>query len=235
MSPRTVPAGVKQRQRGSAGDAVAILVDVQVADGAVFHWSDFAGVYPVRLGAGPNAAYSAWVKSAGDFQSSRASKSDSGNFVVQNLSGNSIDRDVAALLKGHEFEGALACVRFWDRLEDGSIDEFQGVLTEPEADDDQVQFRMVQLCDPNQAEIATDVYSETCTLRFKEVRCGSTSPNLTCSKRFIDCTAVERFNGTPGVPPGSQQVSPIVQIGNGLGGGEPAPELPFGRPQKRGL
>jgi hypothetical protein len=199
-------------------------------------WTQYQGAVATitQAVANPGTVYSAWLKSAGDFQSSRDTKTDAGNLVIQNLSGNTIERDAAKLVKAHEFEGALAVVRFWDTIEDAILDQYLGTKTEIEPDNEQISFRMVQLFDPNLTDIADDVYSETCTLLFKSVRCGSTSLNATCAKRFSVCTAVERFRGIPSVPPGHTQISTLVAISNATGGGGGGPERPQ-PPQRRGL
>jgi len=216
--PRMLPAGMVAELKKRNGFALIALLDVQTVDGTNFYWSDVAGNYPVKLGAGPNADYSPWLKSAGPLQRSKDLATDAGDVQIQNLSGNLIDRDVAAALKAHEFEGALAVLRFWHPLLQDVADEQHGTLTEQAGDDEQVQFRLLQVLDPSLFSVPEYDYQVECPWRFKSDLCGSTGSAAACNKSFANCqdasrAAVERYAGILMAPPTSIYIPPVNPVG----------------------
>lgn len=197
--PRTLPAGTEAFLSRQGGMFMPIiLVDIQTLDGTQYFWSDYEGIYPTKF-TGANQFYNGWIKSGCNFTRTKDMSSNAGDLLLQNLSGNTIDRDVASALKNHEFEGAYTVTRLWISLLDVAIDEFHCSLTEQDSKEDEVGFRELQLFDPSQYVVAGDVEVETCTWRFKSLQCGSTGSATGCPKRLIDCqdatrTAQERFN-----------------------------------------
>jgi phage-related protein len=175
-----------------------VLVDIQTLDGTQYFWSDYEGTYPTKF-SGANQLYRGWIKAGCNFTRTKDMSSNAGDLLLQNLSGNTIDRDVATALKNHEFEGAYAVTRLWIPLLDVAIDEFHCSLTEQESKEDEAAARLLQLFDPAQYVVGGDVEVETCTWRFKSLQCGSTGSATFCPKRLIDCqdatrAAQERFN-----------------------------------------
>lgn len=200
--PHALPAGMSTEIAKQAGFGEIALLDVQTVDGTNYFWTDSQsplGSYPGKIVAG-NQNYLPYVKSSGPFTFGRDFTTDAGDIILQNLSGNTIDRDVASALLSHEFEGALCVLRLWLPLFDDAMLEFHGCLFEQAPDDDECSFRLVQLSDVAQFNVADDVVSELCTWRYKSAQCGSTGSAATCPKRFTDCkdatrAAQERFNG----------------------------------------
>jgi hypothetical protein len=196
--PITQPAGTELFLSKQGGSFVpVILVDIQTLDGTQYFWSDYEGSYPTKF-TGATQFYSGWIKSGCNFTCTRDMTSNAGDMLLQNLSGNTIDRDVAGALKNHEFEGAYAVTRLWIPLLDVAIREFHCSLTEQNPKEDEAGFRELQLFDPTQYVIAGDVEVETCTFRFKSAQCGSTGTAVFCPKRLVDCqdatrAAQERF------------------------------------------
>ncbi|HLJ87765.1 MAG TPA: hypothetical protein VKZ53_13145 [Candidatus Angelobacter sp.] len=215
--PRTLPTGMQAELSKHGGFVDTILLDIQTSDGSTFFWTDVEGVYPTRIVAGTQF-YLPWVKSAGPFKRTRDLSTDSGDLVLQNLSGNTIDRDVASALKNHEFEGALAVVRFWSPLIAAARDELHMTLSEQNPREDEVSFRMLQLFDTSQYDVAGDVQDEICTWRYKSPQCGATDSATSCTKFFSDCVvhgAVERFNAIVTIVPNVAVTTPPTQFGGG--------------------
>jgi hypothetical protein len=184
-------------------------------------WGGSAGSVPVLTQnvSGPKR-YSGWIKNGFSFTRTRDFTSNAGDLVIQNLSGNTIDRDAAAALKNHEFEGALCIVQLWIPLLDAAIDEYHCSLSEATPNEDEVSFRLLQLFDPTQYFVADDVVSELCTLRFKSLACGSTAAGTACDKLFTTCkdanhVAQERFNAVLTIVPGNI-FTPPIGAGNGV-------------------
>jgi phage-related protein len=217
--PRTLPAGTEAFLAKQGGMFVPIiLLDIQTLDGTQYFWSDYEGTYPTKF-TGANQFYNGWIKQGCNFTRTRDMTSNAGDLLLQNLSGNTIDRDVALALKSHEFEGAYAVTRLWVPLLDAAIDEFHCSLTEQNPKEDEAGARELQLFDPAQYVVADDVQVELCTWRFKSVQCGSTGSASFCLKRLVDCqdasrAAQERFNAILTTVPNSIFTPPIF-IGPG--------------------
>jgi Tfp pilus assembly protein FimT len=162
----------------------------------------------------PLQFYNGWIKSGCNFTCTKDMSSNAGDLLLQNLSGNTIDRDVALAFKNHEFEGAYAVTRLWIPLLDAAIREFHCSLSEQNPKEDEAGARELQLFDPTQYVIAGDVQAETCTFRFKSSQCGSTGSATSCLKRLIDCQdatrlAQERFNAIITTIPNTVFVPPL--------------------------
>ncbi|GEM_PF-2165655 len=207
--------------KARGGFAPVNLLDLYTIAGNYYYWSDLPGVFPVRLGAGPTAVYQPWVKSCGPFRMTRSLDQDGGIITLQNVSGNSIYRDLALALTSDEFEGALAVYRWWGVTVEQAFYEFDGYVSQPLGDEQQATLNLVQLFDTS-IKNALDVWSEQCTWRYKEDRCGSVSSQVVCSKSFGDCFvrgAVERHNGVPFAPPSNAQIPVAPGVGNAVSGG----------------
>lgn len=211
--PRTLPTGMVAEftKRGGAL-APAVLVDIEVRDGTRYYWSDVGGSFQKKINSPGDTTYQPWLKSAGSFRRSRSLRTDAGNLVVQNISGNSIERDVWKALKATEFEGALCVVRIWNLLLAAAEDEFHGTLSEQQAPEHEASFKLLQLMNPSEYDVPLYVVSEQCPWRYKSAQCGSTGSAATCPKDFASCIdatrdAEERFGGVPA--PGPAIVAPI--------------------------
>jgi hypothetical protein len=235
--PRTIAAGYDAVSAKQGGLAAPIwTADIVLPDGTAYYFTDFEGTYP-RVSDSADQSYEVWIKQAGPIRRSRDSRTDAGDLVLQNLSGNTIERDLAQRMKAKEFEGALCILRSWDALHKLAVDRFDGYLTEQDGNEEQFMFRVAQLLDAQQYDVADDPYAETCTLRFRNDRCASTGVNTICTKRFVpsgagpnDCTALERFNGSPNPAPNNlyQIITQTPErIGGGGGGRQPRdPRMP---------
>ncbi|MGH8678581.1 MAG: hypothetical protein ACREUQ_09555, partial [Burkholderiales bacterium] len=90
---KTLAAGLATElaKRGRSLSRIHLL-DVQTGDGQNFFWSDFEGVFPSVL-TGTNQVYKPWIKQAPSIKHFRSLQADGGDFSLQNLSGNLIDRE----------------------------------------------------------------------------------------------------------------------------------------------
>jgi hypothetical protein len=224
--PRTMPAGIQAWMKNQGSVASVLLTDIQTSDGTNYFWADVEGTYPSLI-TGANQFYCGWAKLWTSFVISRDLSTNAGDFTVQNISGNTIDRDVAAALKNHEFEGALCIMRLWLPLFDASMISFHGSLSEQEPKEEECVFRHLQLFDSTQYDVADDLISELCPWRFKSVQCGSTGSATTCDKLFTTCAASdhlaqEHFSGVLTIVPNVGVSTPSVGAGGG-GGQNPDP------------
>jgi hypothetical protein len=193
-------------------------------------WSQFSGAtVTVTPGfdAAPAQFYNGWIKGGFSFAVAKDFTTNAGDLLLQNLSGNTIDRDVALALKSHEFEGALCIVRLWLPLLDASINDFHCSLSEQNPKEQEAGVRCLQIFDPSQYSLAGDIVSTLCTWRFKSLQCGSAGSASACAKRFSDCqdptrAATERFHAVLTTLPNTL-TQPIA--GQGGGGRLPPPDI----------
>src|SRR4051794_20015867 len=147
MPRSSFPAAAATQAKRRTGMVPTVLVDVQLRDGTIYYLSDYAGTYPMKIGAGGNVAYSPWLKSFGPYDFSRGLQTDAGEIVLQNLTGNSIERDLAKAMAAKEFECALAVIRLRHELLQTTLMEIHCTLGEQRDLGDEASFRIQQLFD----------------------------------------------------------------------------------------
>lgn len=213
--PRTLPAGTENflAQMGGIMRPV-VLLDIQTTDGSQFFWADLEGNYLSEM-TGQTQFYNGWLKGGTAFQITKDLSTNAGDMTVQNISGNTIDRDVDLALSNHEFEGALCIMRVWMPILDAAIDEFHGQISEQNPVEDEFQFRHLQLFDPAQYDAADDVIQDLCTWRYQSAQCGSTGSATTCDFKLSTCQdsqhlAQERFNGVLSIVPVASLFNPTT-------------------------
>jgi phage-related protein len=185
--PRVLPTGAEAMLARQALQQKAILLDIQTMDGTQYFWSDYPGIFVSKI-TGANQLYSPWIKKAGPFRRSKDNTTDAGDIIVQNLSGNTIERDVAKAVTAREFDGAFAVLRVWLPLLDAALDEYHGYLSDQKPSSEEFRFRLLQLMDASQYDVADDPVQDLCTLDYKSAQCGSAGSATDCGKRFkLDC------------------------------------------------
>lgn len=196
------------------GPAPVCLLDVVATDGTSYHWGNveidvtpvFTGTHPSWLAglANPPANYDThyfpWLLSASGFRVSRAMQITAATIQVQNVSGNTIQRDLAGLLMGRTFEGALYAFRERNLTAQQAEFEQHGRLTINSSSEQQVNFGAGPLFNPNDYDGNPYDYSETCQWRFGGPQCGSTSANdsafaTPCDNTYVTCHQLNRFGG----------------------------------------
>lgn len=208
--PRTLAQNIINVLGRRSGFAPINLLDIQTLSGTNYYWSDYQGSFPARITAG-NQQYKPWIKSCGPFKLSRSLITDGGTVILQNVSG-AITRELMKALNSDEFEGALCIYRWWVQDVEAPAWEFHCYVTAAYGDELQGTLQLLQLFDLSQQN-ALDVYSEQCTWRYKEERCGATDPGTVCSKLFTGTNGcqshgpIERHNGMP-FAPASKVTSP---------------------------
>lgn len=229
--PRTLPAGlVDQWKKSGAGLLPIVLVDIELRDGTRHYWADTPGTYTKIIGSG-SVAYKPWLKRGLTIRRSMSLRTDAGSPRVQNVSGNTIERDVSKLFRDQEFEGAMVVIRLLNPPSLLLEEEFHGFLGEPDVGKQEVTLRCRQLLDTSGQDIPLETVGERCPwapARYKGKECGSTGSASTCDGTFDQCkdatrAAQERFSGVPASVP-ANQFTP-----SGGGAAEPGPNDPGSR------
>lgn len=174
----TVPAG-------------AVLLQLGVDDNK---FSDNSGSFLVTLAgvsAGVTEAYLPWLLSVPSFSFHRSLQTDTGSFVLQNLSGDTLGRDFEKIARKSALEGSFFVYRCWQPDAAAAWIEVHGTLTMNPAGVDTVELKGAQLLNPSQDDTPLEIYSETCQLEWAGRRCGATG-TIECLYSFQTCQVIER-------------------------------------------
>jgi hypothetical protein len=211
------------------------LLDVLDFNGYSYHWSSESiasaaalGCPPVFTGTPPpwnshlmienwDDTYLNWLLEAGPFHLSRSQQSDIGNFVIQNMSGDSLNRSMNKLITATAFEGALFAYREWN-LDAATVEfEMHGHLTLIAVSETVAEFHADQLFNPSDYQ-ALQLHSETCPWRYASAACGDTTDNP-CQQSWQTCRQPSRYGGIVltklnVTPPGTSDTSPRDVVRN---------------------
>lgn len=135
--------------------------------------------------------YAPWLLSVPSFTFNRSLQTDTGAFVVQNISGDSLSRDFERLARISALEGALFVYRLWQPDAEAAWIEIHGTLTVKPVGVDTAQLQGAQLLNPSQDDTPLEIYCETCQVQWGGRRCGSTE-TTECLYSFETCQVIER-------------------------------------------
>lgn len=150
--------------------------------GAPVSWTSLTG--PV--------SHAPWLLSVPQISFHRSLQTDTGSFVVQNLSGDTLSRDMEKLLRASAFEGALFVYRLWQADAEAAWIEVHGTLSVDDVGVDTITFKGTQLLNPSQDDTPLENYCETCQLLWGGIRCGA-SGSTECSYSYQTCQVIERI------------------------------------------
>jgi hypothetical protein len=173
------------------GIAPANLLEVQDVAGNNYFWTDRSILAPSRITAA-QVSFLPWLLSVPSFTFHRSLATDTGSFLVQNLSGDTLARDLEKKLRAVTLEGALFIYRLWQPDAEASWIEVQGTLTVDDLGPSTAEFKGSQLLSPAQDDTPAESYCETCQLEWGGARCGSTQ-STECSYSYQSCQVVERI------------------------------------------
>lgn len=169
------------------------LLDVLDTNGNLYYWADRAMIAPCVIGtAGDAVNYVPWLLGAGPFTFNRSMATDSGSFKVQNVSGDTLMRDLEGKIRASTIEGALFVYRLWDAAAQSPYLLTMGTLGLGTRGDDACSFKTKPLSDPAQEDTPLEEYCETCQLNWAGPRCGATGATE-CLYSFQSCQVVERI------------------------------------------
>ncbi|MDR3723260.1 MAG: hypothetical protein P4K83_02070 [Terracidiphilus sp.] len=173
------------------GIAPAHLLDVQDMNGNLYYWSDRKVQFPAILAEGsPN--YLPWLLAAGPFTFNRSTAMDTGTFTIQNVSGNTLARDVETMLSSTTLEGATFVYRLWQADAQQALLYITGTLTFQSGTDTTATFKTKPFSNPSESNAPSEQYCETCQLDWGGARCGATG-TTECQYSFQSCQVPERI------------------------------------------
>lgn len=137
------------------------------------------------------AQYQPWLLSAPQFTFHRSLVTDTGSFLIQNLSGDSLSRDFEKLWRLSALEGAMFVYRLWQADAMASWLEVHGTLSVAPTGVDTAQLKGTELLNPSQEDTPAEIYCESCQLTWAGRRCGAMG-STECMYSFATCQVVER-------------------------------------------
>lgn len=172
------------------GIAPVNLLEVQDCNGNNYFWSD-RKISVVSVLTGVAESFESWLLKAGPFVYHRSQVTDLGSFTLQNISGNTLARDVDTMLRATTLEGATFAYRLWQADAQAGFIYAVGTLTFSSGSDRLATFKTKPFSNPAQEDTPLEQYCETCQLNWAGPRCGSTQ-STECQYSFQSCQVVER-------------------------------------------
>jgi hypothetical protein len=163
---------------------------------AIYYTVDTASASSSTSGTSVSSAgpYVPWLLSVPKFSFHRSLITDSGSFVLQNLSGDTLSRDFEKIMRRSALEGAFFIYRCWQGDAEAAWLEVHGTLSVGDIGEDMVTLKASQLINPATLDTPLEISCETCQWDWGDLRCGSTE-TTECSYSFQTCQVPERFGG----------------------------------------
>jgi hypothetical protein len=187
------------------------LSDVSTAEICAYMWTSLTGYYsdsmsisfiglaiyysfPGGGGSVPagSAVYEPWILTVPQLTFHRSSVTDVGNFILQNLSGDTVSRDFEKIMRKSALEGAFFVYRSWQPDAQGSWIEVHGKLTVEDVGTDTVTLKGEPAINPAQDDAPAMEYSETCQWRWSSPQCGAMG-STECQYSYQTCQVPERI------------------------------------------
>lgn len=172
-----VPAGASQLQLG--------INDWKFADNT--------GSFDVQVQfTGATTEYSPWLLSVPELTFHRSAVTDVGNFVLQNLSGDTVSRDFEKIMRKSALEGSFFVYRCWQPEAAAAWIEVHGKFTVDDVGVDTVTLKSSPGINPAEDDTPAEQYCETCQWRWSSAQCGA-SGSTECQYSYQTCQVPERI------------------------------------------
>jgi hypothetical protein len=139
-----------------------------------------------------NGPYLPWLLQVPNFTFHRSMQTDMGNFVVQNVSGDTLSRDMEKILRASTLEGAQFVYRCWQPDSEAAWIEVHGQLTMGSDGVDTVQLTAADTINAAQDDTPLELSCETCQLNWALARCGATG-DTECQYSYQTCQVPEKI------------------------------------------
>jgi phage-related protein len=222
----TLPIGVTGPMSSSGGCAPVSLFEIQTVTGNTYYFSEQRGEWNSIINGTTGNLYEDWIVGTPKFQLHGSTETDTAAFSVQNLSGNTVQRDMALAYSRNEFIGAFVYYRLWRADAEQAIFSFMGNIVDADIDESTIDFSIEGF--GNFSNIVAPAYliDVSCPLYFGSIACGSTSPTP-CNQSYGDCSSIERFAGVVLQWDYTNEIQPLVQISQPAPGINYNPARPF--------
>jgi hypothetical protein len=189
------PPQSAQSSIGAHGAIAGVhLLDVRDINGNVYYWASRKTSAPsviVAAGGSASNAYKPWILNVGKWTFNASMETDSGSLTLQNLSGDTLQRDFEKIARATVLKGAFAVYRYWHAAAEWASIEVHGSVSVDDRNPAEVKLTMKQLPDTNSDIAPASTYGEICPWRWGSDQCGSTAATP-CKQTFLTCQVVER-------------------------------------------
>ncbi len=179
----------------SGGVAPVVLVEIQTISGQVLYISDAWIVANSLLSGESMVSYRPWLIGETRFTIYRSTTTYTAEFELQNLSGDTVSRDVSKFISANELTGALVWMRIWRADSQIAIFQFVGKLLDPEVSEHSVMCQAEGFGNWSAIKAPPYQIGVSCPLYFGSIECGSTAATP-CQQSYGTCTSIERFKGS---------------------------------------
>jgi hypothetical protein len=138
--------------------------------------------------------YTPWLLTVPEFTFHRAAVTDIGSFVIQNLSGDTLARDMERKLRSSAFEGAQFAFRHYDPAAEAPWLEVHGKLTVDDTGPDTITLKGAAGINSADTDGLDKTFSESCQWDWGSPQCGS-SESTECDYSYSNCQNIVRFSG----------------------------------------
>lgn len=175
------------------GIAPAHLLDVEDCNGNFYYWSNRKITAPCVLGlAAAEMPYLPWILSVPQWKFYRSMQTDMGVIQMQNISGDTLQRDFERIVRASALDGAMFVYREWHADAEAPSLEIHGTLSVDDSDPEEVKLACRQLFNPSSDIAPAYTYGEICPWRYGSAQCGATNP-ISCQQSFPTCRVPERI------------------------------------------
>jgi hypothetical protein len=188
----TLPANVTAVMKASGGSAPINLIEILTRSGLSIFISDQQVVANSWLTGADAVTYLPWLVGVPEFHEYRSTKTSTASFNLQNISGNTVARDVATLFSANELTGATVFCRIWRTDAETALYSFLGKLASPEIDEQTLNCSANGFDNWSVIKAPPFRIGETCGLDFGSIECGSTS-STPCNQSYGTCSSIERM------------------------------------------
>lgn len=213
-------AGVTGPMSSAGGCAPVTLVEVKTVTGNTYFWSEHRSSWNSVIDGTPSNLYLDWLVGAPTFQLYGSTQTSTGSLSVQNLSGNTVQRDVALAYARSEFIGAFVYVRIWRADAETAEFIFTGNIVDADIDEQTMELTIEGFDNYSTIKAPSYLVDVSCGLNFGGIACGSTAA-FPCQQSYGTCTSIERFQGVVVQWDFADGIAPLVQIA------QPAPAVSF--------
>ena len=198
-----LPINVTKVMASASGTGPVTLIEIITPGGVVLYVSDQQIVANSVLTSSAAVTNLPWLASAATFQESKTTKTSTGKFTLQNLSGDTVMRDLSRIFSMTELTGSICFCRVWLPAAEAAIYSWLGKMREPEERGDTFACSLIGFDNWSMIKAPPFHVGETCGLDFGSVECGSTA-TTPCNQSYGTCSSIERmksvivqWNGAP--------------------------------------
>jgi hypothetical protein len=235
-----VPANVAAAARALGGPSVVSLLELLMISGDYLFVADLPLLAPSAIqaaggGAGtmrhgnipglPPApagmvAFAPWLMDPPQWSLCGTTTTQTATAVVQNVSGDRVQRDQSLLFNAEELWGAMFVYRLWHAGLETSLLTVVGNVSDAEAEDNDLSLTLRDFGNWSEIKAPDCMIGPICGLTFGSQACGSTSPTP-CQYTWGSCSQQNRFKGIV-----NQWSTDVTQVpATGQGTAQPIPTI----------